>query len=79
MTKTIRVSDSFHEVVKAHNREGETMEETLRRIMRGPDPKILAHVLDGGDEDAAAEMREGIESKRARGRERRRNLRERFE
>lgn len=79
MTKTIRVSDSFHEVVSAHNREGETMEETLRRITRGPDPEVLATVLEGGDEEAAAEMREAIDAKRERGRERRRDVRERFE
>lgn len=79
MSKTIRVSGAFHEFVRAHNREGETMEETLRRLTRGPDPEILAEVVSGGDEQAAARMRDAIERKREDGRERRERLRERFE
>ena len=79
MSKTIRVSEEFHELVRAHNREGETMEETLRRLTRGPDPEVLAEVVAGGDDEAAARMREAIERKRASGRDRREALRERFE
>lgn len=78
MTKTIRVSERFHEVVKAHNRDDETMEETLRRLMGGPAPEALAEVI-GSDDEAASEMREAIERNRDRGRERRAELRERFE
>lgn len=79
MTKTIRVSEDFHEVVKAHNRDDETMEETLRRLMGGPAPEALADVVGGGDDEVAAEMRDAIAEKRDRGRERRSELRERFE
>jgi hypothetical protein len=79
MGKTIRVSEEFHEFVRAHNRDGETMEETLRRLTRGPDPEVLADIIGRGDEGAAAEMREAIERKRESGRERRERLRERFE
>jgi hypothetical protein len=79
MSKTIRVSEEFHELVRAHNREGETMEETLRRLTRGPDPEVLAEVVAGGDDEAAARMREAIQRKRDSGRERREALRERFE
>lgn len=79
MSKTIRVSEEFHELVRAHNREGETMEETLRRLTRGPDPEVLAEVISGGDDRAAGEMREAIRAKREAGRERREGLRERFE
>ncbi|USZ68619.1 hypothetical protein NGM10_02490 [Halorussus salilacus] len=78
MTKTIRVSEDFHEVVKAHKRNDETMEETLRRLMGGPSPDALAEVV-GRDDETAAEMREAIERKRDSGRERRAELRERFE
>jgi len=78
MGKTIRVSEDFHEVVRAHNLDDETMEETLRRLMGGPSPEVLADVV-GGDDDVAAEMRDAIERKRDRGRERRADLRERFE
>jgi len=79
MSKTIRVSEDFHELVRAHNREGETMEETLRRLTRGPDPEVLANIISGGDERMATEMREAIERKREDGRNRRKRLRERFE
>ena len=33
MVKTIRVSEEFHELVAAHKRSGETMEEALRRMV----------------------------------------------
>jgi len=79
MGKTIRVSEEFHELVRAHNREGETMEETLRRLTRGPDPDVLAGIIGGGDEQTAEEIREAIERRRESGRERRTGLRERFE
>lgn len=79
MSKTIRVSEEFHELVRAHNREGETMEETLRRLTRGPDPEVLAEVVAGGDDRAAREMRAAIEARREAGRERREGLRRRFE
>jgi predicted CopG family antitoxin len=79
MSKTIRVSEEFHELVRAHNREGETMEETLRRLTRGPNPEVLADIVSGGDEQAAAEMREVIEDMREKGRKRRERLQERFE
>lgn len=79
MSKTIRVSEEFHELVRAHNREGETMEETLRRLTRGPDPEMLADIVSGGNEQAAAEMREAIERRRENGRMRRERLQERFE
>lgn len=78
MAKTIRVSEEFHELLKAHNREGETMEETLRRVMGGPDPSVLADVI-GTDEEVAAEVRTAIRKRRERGRDRRTTLRERTE
>lgn len=55
MGKTIRVSEEFHELVKAHNREGETMEETLRRMTRGPDPSDVAGLLTPEQADEAKE------------------------
>lgn len=78
MAKTIRVSEEFHEVLKAHNREGETMEETLRRLTGGPTPEVLADVVADGEHERT-ELREVIERKREQGRERRAALRERFE
>lgn len=79
MSKTIRVSEEFHKLIRAHNQEGETMEETLRRLTRGPDPEVLAGVISEGDEQAAKRMRDAIERKRESGRKRREKLRERFE
>ena len=79
MVKTIRVSEEFHELVAAHRRSGETMEEALRRMVGGPSPKMLEAALAGGDEEAAAEMRELIERGREHERERAAEIRERFE
>lgn len=79
MSKTIRVSEEFHELVAAHNRDGETMEETLRRLTRGPHPDILAEVISGGNAEAAAEMRDAIDRRRESGSARRKGIRERFE
>lgn len=45
MVKTIRVSEEYHDWLKAHNRDGETMEETLRRLTRGPHPAEVAGAL----------------------------------
>lgn len=49
-TKTIRVSEDLHARIKAHSREGETLSETLDRLIRGPSLRELAGILS--DEDA---------------------------
>lgn len=76
MTKTIRVSDEYHELLKAHIREGETMEETLRRVAGGPDPRVVAGILD---DEGADRMAEAIENLRGRDRDSRRRLQTAFE
>jgi hypothetical protein len=43
--KSVRVSEEFHEYVKAHKRDDETMEETLRRLIGGPEPEEVAGML----------------------------------
>lgn len=78
MAKTIRVSEEFHELVWAHKRDDETMEETLHRLIGGPDPAVLAEII-GGDDPTAEEMRAAINRKREHGRNRRSAVRERFE
>ncbi|QCJ47724.1 hypothetical protein [Haloprofundus sp. MHR1] len=68
MTKTIRVSEEFHELVSAHKGSDETMEETLRRMVGGPDPRVLASMglIDSdADETVAETMREAIRDRRA--------------
>lgn len=74
--KSVRVSEGFHEFVKAHNRDDETMEETLRRLIGGPDPEEVAGILSS---ETAEEMRERIEAKEETESDDKRELRERFE
>lgn len=76
MSKTVRVSEEFHEFITAHKREDETMEETLRRLVGGPHPEHVAGILS---EETAEEMRERIEHKRAADRADKQDLREQFE
>jgi len=53
MVKTIRVSEEYHEWLSAHKRADETMEETLRRMTRGPDPGDVAGLLTGEEAERA--------------------------
>jgi len=76
MSKSVRVSETFHEFVKAHKREEETMEETLRRLIGGPNPEDVSGILSS---DTAAKMRERLETKRQTDVEGKQELRERFE
>lgn len=76
MSKSVRVSDEFHEFVKTHNQDDETMEETLRRLVGGPDPEEVAGILSS---ETATEMRDRLEAKRETETEGKRELRERFE
>lgn len=76
MSKTVRVSEEFHEFVTAHKRADETMEETLRRLVGGPHPEDVAGILS---EETAEEMRERLERKRVADRTDKRDLREQFE
>lgn len=76
MTKMIRVPDEYHSWVKAHNKEGETMFETLRRLTREPDPQALAGILSSEEVEAA---REAAERFGGRDEERLQRAREAFE
>jgi hypothetical protein len=60
----------------AHNREGETMEETLRRMTRGPNPGDVAGLLTA---DEAAEAKEAVDQLRERDRSRLDAARDAFE
>ncbi|WP_149783815.1 hypothetical protein [Halorubrum aquaticum] len=63
MVKTIRVSEEYHEWLNAHKKDDETMEETLRRMTRGPHPDDVAGLLTEREAEAAKEavnrLREG--------------------
>lgn len=76
MSKSVRVSETFHEFVKAHKREEETMEETLRRLIGGPHPEDVSGILSS---ETAEKMRERLDSKREPDVDEKRELRERFE
>jgi len=76
MSKSVRISEEFHEFVTAHKRDDETMEETLRRLIGGPHPEDVAGILSS---ETAEEMREQIETKREADVASKRDLRERFE
>jgi predicted CopG family antitoxin len=73
MTKTVRVPDEYHEWLKSHKREDETMGETIRRLTHAPPPAEA--VLT--DEEADG-MREAIARRREAGRGRRARIAERM-
>lgn len=76
MVKTIRVSEEYHEWLRAHKREDETMEETLRRMTRGPRPEDVAGLLT---EDEAEDAKEAVKNLRAKDRSRFDSARDAFE
>ncbi|MFC6724479.1 hypothetical protein ACFQE1_08845 [Halobium palmae] len=76
MSKSFRVSPEFHEFVTAHKRDDETMEETLRRLIGGPDPDEVAGILSDETADAVEER---LNEKRERSVEGKDDVRERFE
>ena len=61
-TKTIRVSEDLLTRIKAHSREGETLNETLDRLISGPSLHELAGILS--DEEAAV-FKDAIEESHA--------------
>jgi hypothetical protein len=75
MAKSIQVSEEYHAYVKAHNREGETMEETLRRLSRMPDPREFGDLFSSGEVD---EIEAAIEELNQQRSERLRDVREAF-
>ena len=65
MVKTIRVSEEYHEWLLAHKRDDETVEETLRRMTRGPNPEDVAGLLA---EEEAETAKQAVERVRTRDR-----------
>ena len=76
MSKSVRISEPFHEFITSHKREGETMEETIRRLIGGPHPEDVAGIISS---DTAATMRERLETRREIDVAGKRELRTRFE
>lgn len=73
---TIRVSEEFRAWVKAHKAANETMEETLRRLTRGPHPSEVAGVLSPAE---AEELKAAVDALREGDAERKRRARDAFE
>lgn len=67
MVKTIRVSEEYHEWLRAHKRSDETMEEALRRMTRGPRPDDVAGLLT---EDEGEDAKAAVDGLRSRDRDR---------
>ena len=63
MVKTIRVSEEYHKWLSAHKEGDETMEETLRRMTRGPHPGDVAGLLT---EEEAGDAKEAVNRLRGR-------------
>lgn len=75
MVKTIRVSEEYHAWLRAHKGDDETMEETLRRMTRGPNPEDVAGLLT---EDEAEDAKTAVRDLRDRDRPRFEAAREAF-
>ena len=73
---TIRVSEEFRARVKAPKDADETMEETLRRLTRGPHPREIAGVLSPGEAEA---LKESVDELREGDADRKRRARDAFE
>ena len=67
MVKTIRVSEEYYEWLSAHKEDDETMEETLRRMTRGPHPSDVVGLLTEAEADDA---KEAVNQLRGRDRDR---------
>lgn len=76
MSKSVRLSEEFHEYIKAHKRADETMEDTLRRLIGGPHPTEVAGILSPETADA---IEEGLAGRREADVVSKEELRELFE
>lgn len=53
MTKTISVPEEYYAWLEAHNKDDETMFETLRRLTREPERAELEGILSPSEVDEA--------------------------
>lgn len=61
MSKSVRVSEEFHEFVTAYKRDDETIEEALCRLIGGPPPEDVAGIISSETADG---MRDRLDEKR---------------
>lgn len=71
----MRVEEKVLERIKARKREGETLSDTIERLIRGPSLLDLAGLLT---EEEAEEAKEAIRASREAGLEKERRLSERM-
>jgi hypothetical protein len=75
MSKSVRISEEFHEFIMAHNEDDETMEETLRRLIGGPHPEDVAGILSS---ETAETIRRRLDAKGETDAAGKEEIRERF-
>lgn len=75
-TKQIRVSEDLYARIRSENRAGETLGETLERLVGG---RSLAELGNVFDEARAAQIREAVDEADDRDREEVRGLAARFQ
>jgi intergrase/recombinase len=75
ISKSVRISEEFHDRIKAHNRDDETMEDTLRRLIGGPSPEEVAGIIS---DETAEGMREAIKAKSKNASDKRKRVAERM-
>jgi predicted CopG family antitoxin len=73
--RTVRVSDEFYEWLESRQRDGESLEETLRRVAGGPHPSEVAGLLTP---EEAEEAKAAVKRLRESDGERKRRAREAF-
>ncbi|AXG05860.1 hypothetical protein DU500_05070 [Haloplanus rubicundus] len=75
-TKQIRVSERLYARIQSENREGETLSETLERLVGGRSLRDLRGVFD---EERVSEMRNAVEAAEREDRDEVHEVAERFE
>jgi len=75
-TKPVRVEEKVLERIKARKREGETLSDTIERLIRGPSLLDLAGLLT---EEEAEEAKEAIRVSREADLEKEKRLSEKIE
>ena len=69
------MTDEYHAWIEAHNRDDETMEETVRRLTGGPDPEEMVGILSS---ETAERVKTAVDRERAGDVDRKRRARTAF-
>ena len=69
------LSDEYYEWIDSHNRDDETMEETVRRLTGGPHPEEVAGILS---EETAEKLKQAVDRTRASDADRKQRARDVF-